>query len=336
MQDPFTSPAFNMTELTAAINILPNQWGRMNEMGLFVDRGVRTRTILVEERNGVLNLLQSQPVGSPGQVSRNSTRGVRGFAIPHIPLDDAVMPEDVQGIRAFGSQTEAESVAMIVNERLITMRAKHDITREHLRMGALKGLILDADGSTMFNLFTEFNVSEKTVDFTLGTAGTVVSGKCREVVRHIEDNLLGEVSTGVHALVSPEFYDKLIAHAKVEAAYAGWAGAADRLGGDLRKGFTFGGITFEEYRGQATDASANVRKFIAAQEGRAFPLGTRNSFFTANAPADFNETVNTMGLPFYSKSEPRKFGRGQDLHTQSNPLPLCTRPAVLVKIHTSN
>ena len=46
----------------------------------------------------------------------------------------------------------------------------------------------------------------------------------------------------------------------------------------------------------------------------------------------FNETVNTLGLPIYAKQESRKFDRGTDLHTQSNPLPLCLRPSVLVKV----
>ncbi|HNN17418.1 MAG TPA: major capsid protein, partial [Giesbergeria sp.] len=36
--------------------------------------------------------------------------------------------------------------------------------------------------------------------------------------------------------------------------------------------------------------------------------------------------------PLYAKQEPRKFDRGTDLHTQSNPLPMCHRPGVLVKL----
>jgi hypothetical protein len=64
----------------------------------------------------------------------------------------------------------------------------------------------------------------------------------------------------------------------------------------------------------------------------AFPLGTVDTFGTYFAPADFNETVNTLGQPLYAKQEPRKFERGTDLHTQSNPLPMCHRPGVLVKL----
>ena len=59
---------------------------------------------------------------------------------------------------------------------------------------------------------------------------------------------------------------------------------------------------------------------------------TRRTFATYFAPADFNETVNTLGQPLYAKQEPRRFDRGTDLHTQSNPLPLCHRPALLVKL----
>ena len=58
-----------------------------------------------------------------------------------------MLPEEVQGIRAFGSETEMESVAGVMARHLETMRNKHAITLEHLRMGALKGVILDADGS---------------------------------------------------------------------------------------------------------------------------------------------------------------------------------------------
>ena len=67
------------------------------------------------------------------------------------------------------------------------MRNKHAITLEHLRMGALKGVILDADGSTLVNLYDEFEIQPKEVSCALGTATTDVKKKCLEVLRHIED-----------------------------------------------------------------------------------------------------------------------------------------------------
>ena len=334
--NPFnTSDAFDMVSLTKAINILPNNYGRIREMNLMPGKGVRSRTVLVEEKHGVLNLLPTQPPGSPGTIDKKGKRKMRSFVIPHIPHDDTILPDEYEGIRAFGSETELETLAGIVNDHQQRMRNKHAITLEYLRMGALKGIILDADGSVIYNLYNEFGITQKVVDWQFSVDTTNVSALCRTVLRHIEDNLQGEVMSGVHCLVSSGFFDKLISHPTVKEVFLNNVEAVNRLGGDPRKEFKFGGLTFEEYRGTATDPNGVARPFIAADEGLAFPLGTMDTFETLFAPADFLETVNTLGLELYSKQQERKFGRGIDLHTQSNPLPICYRPGVLVKFTTS-
>ena len=142
---------------------------------------------------------------------------------------------------------------------------------------------------------------------------------------------MGEFMTGVHVLCSPDFFRALTTHKEVKTAYANWQQGAILIN-DVRRGFTYAGITFEEYRGQATTPAGTTRRFIAAGAAHAFPQGTVDTFGTYFAPADFNETVNTIGLALYAKQEPRKFDRGTDLHTQSNPLPMCHRPGVLVKL----
>jgi hypothetical protein len=161
MLNPFATDAFNMVALTAAINKIPNTYGRLEQLNLMPATGVRTRTIIIEEMSGVLNLLPTQPVGAPGTLGTQGKRKVRSFVIPHIPHDDVVLPEEVQGIRAFGSESEMEALADLMAQKLQTMRAKHAITLEHLRMGALKGVILDADGSTLYDLYHEFGITPK-------------------------------------------------------------------------------------------------------------------------------------------------------------------------------
>jgi hypothetical protein len=216
-------------------------YGKLESLKLFPQKSVRTRNISVEEQNGVLSLLPTQVPGGVATVGARGKRKLRSFTIPHIPHDDVVLPEEVQGIRAFGSETELQAMANVITDHLQSMRNKHAITLEHLRMGALKGVILDADGSELVNLYSEFEITPKVVSFALGTAGTDVKKKCLEVVRHIEDNLRGEFMTGVHCLVSPEFFDALTSHSKVKEAYERWQeGAA--LRDDMRSGFTYGGI----------------------------------------------------------------------------------------------
>lgn len=331
MPDFFKTDGFNAVSLTLGINKHPNMYGRLQELNLFPVDGVATRKIAVEERNGVLNLLPTRPVGSPGTLGNTAKRKVRDFSVPHIPHDDVILPEEVQGVRAFGSENMLEMQETLMAGKLMQMAMKHDITLEYLRMGALKGIILDADGSTLYNLYTEFSITQKVIGFGLNSATTDVRAKCLEVKRHIEDKLQGEVMTEVRVLCSPGFYDALTGHAKVEDAFKYYQ-SPQNLSGDFRRGFRFGDITFEEYRGVATDAGGNIRKFIADDEAHAFPVGTISTFKTYFAPADFNEAANTLGLPRYAKQEPRKFGRGWDLHTQSNPLPMCHRPELLVKL----
>ena len=93
MQNPFDNPGFSMASLTTAINLIPNRYGRIEQLGLFPVKPVRTRQIIVEEYAGRLNLLPTRPPGSPGTVGERGTRTLRSFVIPHIPHDDVVLPE---------------------------------------------------------------------------------------------------------------------------------------------------------------------------------------------------------------------------------------------------
>jgi hypothetical protein len=48
------------------------------------------------------------------------------------------------------------------------------------------------------------------------------------------------------------------------------------------------------------------------------------------APADYIETVNTMGLPRYVKQYPMPNDKGIHIDTQMNVLSFCTRPLALL------
>lgn len=327
----FNTDAFNVISMTMAINVIPNLYGRINELGIFTDQGVRTRSVFIERMDGVLNLLPTRPPGAPGSVGIPAKRQVRSFSIPHIPHDDVALPEEVQGVRMFGSESELQTVSYILGLKLAAMGRKHDITLENLRAGALKGLITDADGSTILDLYAEFGLTQTTVAFALANAATDVLGKILTVKRTIEVALKGETMTSIYCLCSPEFYSALTTHPNVAKAFQYYQINNQNLQGDYRSRFVYGGVVFEEYIGQATDAGGGIHKFITASEATFFPLGTQNTFRTWYAPADFNETVNTIGLPKYAKQQPRDFERGIDIHTQSNPLPMCARPELLIR-----
>ncbi len=327
----FNTDAFNSIQLTKGINRIPNNYGRLRGLGLFSEEPVSNRNIWIEEIDGTLTVLPTKPVGSPGELGSEDKRTGRSFSAWHIPHDDVVLPEEVQGVRVFGQEFGSDSVSAKVAQKLAKMRQRHGITLEALRWGALRGTILDADGSTLLNLYTAFNRSRTTIDFVLDNDATEIQGKCMDLLNHMDSYAQGETISGVHVFCSVTFFKAFISHPLVKAAYAGWEAAQNRLGGDLRSGFEFCGITWEQHIGSSSYAGASTN-FITSDQALAVPLGTQETFVTHFAPADFNEAVNTFGLPVYAKQEERKFNRGWDIHTQSNPLVLVRRPELVVTL----
>ncbi|MOA17817.1 hypothetical protein D3C78_1380860 [compost metagenome] len=66
--------------------------------------------------------------------------------------------------------------------------------------------------------------------------------------------------------------------------------------------------------------------FIHDDQALLIPEGVPELYISCFAPADYMETANTQGLPYYSKLEPLPFNKGMAGEAQSNPLHLCTRP----------
>lgn len=335
--NPFDAGGYSLAEMTQAINILPNVYTRLAEIGLFRFEGVTQRAVIIEQMEGVLNLLPSVPLGGPATVANRDGRSMRSFVAPWIPHDDVITPQDLQGVRGFGMADQADPLATIMERKLSRMRVKHAQTREYMEINALRGILKDGAGSTLYNFFTEFGIAQQEEDFVLGTAGTNVQGKVRAVLRKIEEALLGETMTSVHALVSPEFFDKLISHAKVEEAYKYYASAgAQPLRQDARRNFPFAGILFEEYIGSVTLATGAVERLIPSGEGIAFPLGTQDTFATYGAPANLIETANTIGLPVYARQLMRPDGSMIDVKTEASILPINKRPRLAVRLFSNN
>lgn len=329
--DVFTQDAFSWHSLTAAINKAPFVPGRVGSMGLFRPMPISTTHVDIEEQAGVLSLLQSKQRGAPPAPYAPSKRTMRTLRVPHIPHNTTIMADSIQNIRAFGSSTELQTVQDMVNQRLAAMAANHDVTLEHLMIGAVKGVILDADATTIYDLFTEFGVSQLAeVDFDLDNASPAKGALrkvCHALVRSIEDELGARPYEHIHALCSSEFFDDLVAHTEVATAYERMAEGELLRTGLVRKQLTIFGITFEEYRGKLGSTS-----FIAANKAHFFPVGSPGLFEVYYAPADYMETANTMGLPRYAKQYvDRDLNKWVAIDTQSNPLPICTIPRTLVK-----
>jgi hypothetical protein len=155
--------------------------------------------------------------------------------------------------------------------------------------------------------------------------------KCQDVHRYMKRHAKTVIpgSAKVWAFCGDNFFDSLISNPSVKRAYNGMQAAEERLGGNYAYGiFEFGGIFFENYAG----SDDNTEISIATDEARFFWTGVDGLYQESYAPADYIETVNTPGLPRYAKLAPDlKFNRSAEIEAQTNPLPLCLRPATLCK-----
>ena len=324
------NPAFSTSAMTDAINVIPTQYGAVNELGIFKDKGVDTTSVIVERKNGVLNVLSATERGAPGNVNTSGKRDIVSLPIPSFVLNDSILASEVQNIRKFGSADEMEAIQDKVIEKLAEMKAKHEITLEYMRCCALQGVVKDGSGSTLVDLFDTFGITQHTQSFNTSSASTKIDQKLRDVKRYLEKNLKGEVMTGILCLCSGNFFEAIVQHASMKDAYHAYQGATPYRE-DLRYNFVFNGIRFIEYEGTASNAAGSTLRFIPDNEAVFLPIGTRNVFETVYAPADYIEAVNTIGQPYYAKQKVQDFDRGIDVQTQSNPLPICKRPELLVK-----
>lgn len=325
--DIFNNDAFSVTGLTKAINDAPHQPGRIGELGLFSEEGISTTSVMIEKVGTSLSLVPAAQRGSSGVVKTSDKRNLISLNCVHLPQRAAVLADEVQNIRAFGSESEVEIVQNVVNKRLAKMRRDLDTTIEFQRIGAIKGQVLDSDGVTVLaDMFDAFGVTKTTHSMVLGTAGTKVRNKVVEAKRKVEAQLGALSYSGLRVLCSASFFDALVGHAAVEAAYDRWMNG-EFLREDQRGGFYFGGVFWEEYRGQVGSI-----KFIADDKAYMVPEGVPDLFVTNYAPADYMETVNTMGLPYYAKQEALKMNKGVEIESQSNPISICTRPSAIVEL----
>lgn len=344
----FTGDAFEMASLTAAINDVDHIPGRAGQL-VFADskvtKPISTLTIAIERVGEHLELIQTTPRGAPSQKLVGDKRSLFSFQVPHLQVGDTIYADSVQNVREFGSSNVMVSVESAVTKSLTKMANRLDFTLENHRLGALKGITTDADGSVLLDSYVAFGYlnssglpQPETFDFALDSLATEsgdIRVKSQEVVRFMKRNAKTILPKDalVWAFAGDTFFDKLISRQDVKDAWAGTEAAAAVLGGNYAHGvFEFGGIFWENYRG----SDDNETIAIGQDEARFFFVGVPELYVEAFAPADYIETVNTPGLPRYAKAAPDRMGRSVDMEAQSNPLPLCVQPATLCRAVTGS
>ena len=264
-------------------------------------------------------------------------RTMRNFSIPRIAKGDQIFAAEIERVRAFGTESELETVVAKVAQKQAKLLTEVALTLEYHRLGAIQGVLLDSDGSTtLYNYFTEFGISAPTeIDFDLDNASPTPGALLLKMnaAKRAAIRALGKAyvpgRTRFLWLCGDTFYDQLTTHSEVRETYKNWQ-AAESLRGSLSSvfgNFTYGEMEWKNYQG--TDDNSTVA--IGATKAKLVVLGVPGLYRRYNGPGETFETVNTIGRPLYSMlvhDNDRNMWVQPEVYAY--PLHMCTRPEVLL------
>lgn len=342
VQTALNDPAFTDDKLTEAINIPPYKTGRAAQLGIFKDTPIATTYVRLGVEEQELTVIPARERGGESNFNMRGDRSFVQFDIPHFPLDDAITPADIQNLTAWGGST-METLEDVYNTRLETMRGKHDLTHSYLDWGALNGLVMDGEGKILLNLYDKFDLTENSVDFALDGLETDISAKNREVKALIRKELRGTAATGLRVLAGKNFFDRYVEHPRVLEALRDYPGnTANPARDEIEDTFTYAGLTLErideEYKVRMANGTLTSKKAVPDNEAIVVPLGT--PFFKRYiAPPDTLSGANRRPPPdtkVFVSTEDLPHDKGREIHTESNVLPICIRPQLLVRLTLSS
>lgn len=329
--DAFNSDLFSLTSLSGKVDKLDYVPGLIGSLGIFEATPVRTRTVWVDRRSGEVNLIQTSANGAPPEELARDSRSAVPLKAVRLAKGATIYADEIASWRAFDTESEQTVVMTEYARRMERVRQDMEYTHEKHRLGALQGILLDADGSTIYNYATEFGESiPAATSFELDVNTTDVRGICNALVRSVARAAKGawvEGRTQLHALAGDAFYDALINHPQVVDTYKNWSAAADLRQGTAFGAFTYGGITFHNYRG----SDDNTEIAINTNQAKFFPVGAVDVFKHVMAPADeFIPYVGAPGQNIYSMNIRDKDRDAWVRNEQySYPLFICQRPGLL-------
>ncbi|EFO31341.1 phage protein GP20 [Roseibium sp. TrichSKD4] len=334
--------AFSMASMIKPVNEVAYMPHFLEKAMTFDTDYIRTGIASVDvDKDGNLAIIQTSERGTPAKrTGKSGKRTAELFAVPGLSVSDQVKAIELDGIRETGEITVLEQMQKEILKRFAKLRRRMALTKEFHRMGAAQGVLLDADGSVIYDFYKKFGI-EKPAEIQFDFTKADLTAPCNAVVRAVQKGCKGNwtSASSVLALCGDEFWDKLTGHKGVKESYLNWEAATG-----LRKGlaanseetgvfdtFRYKGIDWVNYRGQDDYTDDEEGKVgIPTNKARFLPRNVEGAFKKAVAPHPDLENINTTGREDYPLIVPdtdRKLF--VELELYSYPLHLCALPGAL-------
>lgn len=314
--------------------------------GIFTDVPVMGDLIHLYEEDNTVRLIPTTERGAPDTQAIRDVGRIRTLRTVRLSKKDSVRASELLNVAAVGlpQNVRLRNVAELVNERMSKLRDDMEMTMEFQLLGALKGKLIDADGTTVVtDFFAELGVTQGAivdVNFSTLTEDAFqeffVNNFFRPIIRSLKDRRGPGTRIGV--LCGDNFWSELMKHPGFRAIWKleMQARAIARASNPLVQpnawlSVDYAGFTWWNYMGTDDGTTIAVETNLAYF----FPINAKDVFVTYLAPGEtFDQVGQGMkGKPFYPmiRPDPRAHPEFVDLLMRRYPLPACIYPKALMR-----
>lgn len=305
----------------------------LGSLALFEPIYSRSMTIAIASSKNTLTLIPTSAIGEAPAELIPPGADVRDFRAVRLAMGSTINSAELAATLALPFADRTKDIVEEVTDRTGQIKDDLELTWEHMRLGAVLGIVVDADGSTVIrNWYTEWGITApSSLSFDLDIETTDVRKKCRDIKRAMQKAAKGvwTPSTRVGALVGDTFFDMLTNHKQIKETKLNTPQASTLENIEGYSSIEIEGIIFINYRG--TDDGTTLA--IDTDKARFFPIGARGAFKVGWAPAsEFKAYLGQRGQEYVGMVLADPSGRDQwdRVELYSYPLFVCTRPEMLL------
>lgn len=304
-------------ELTDILVELPRNISIIDHLGLFEEVFVTQKKIEIQRTTYSNHLIKDKnwEAKADTMVSKPK-RGFIQMKIPNFELQDAIKPQDIDGVATVNSIQEAAQLETVMDvrlEKLAYLNNAFDLTADVARMQLLTkgtvyaptGTLATSYGDTV-DFYQEMGVTRQTFDLKLvGAADPRIS--CSQLVRGMREALRNSSTGGNYRqlviLCGTDLFDAVYTNPFVTEAIKYFAqdlnkillktpDTAPGLDANFRTLALWGLVFIDAGTGGYEDAEGVFQPWIEPTKGVAVPTGVRGMFKTYYAPANTFSAIN--------------------------------------------
>lgn len=303
-------------ELTDILVELPRNISIIDQLGLFEEVFVTQKKIEIQRTQYSNHLIKDKNWEAKADtLVSKPKRGFIQISIPNFETQDAIKPQDVDGVAQVSSIQEAAQLETVNNvriEKLAYHNNAFDLTQDVAKMQLImkgtvyapSGALATSYGDTV-DFYEEMGVTRQTFDLKLTGSNdprismSVVVRAMREALR----NANGGNFSRIVVLCGTDFFDALYTNPFVTEAVKYFAQDLNKLllkTPDTAAGYgpnfrtvELWGLTFiDAGTGGYEEADGTFQPWIEPTKAVAIPLGVRGMFKTYYAPANTFSAIN--------------------------------------------